>query len=509
MVPPRYPEADASGSGFRSPFRLPRPVVPPRYPEADASGSGRFSFRLPPSPLRLYDNVMAKKLILLSVPGLREKDVAVMPKLRELTAGGEIADLVPSFPCVTCCVQANMTTGCLPAEHGVVANGFYWRDRRQVEMWTSPSDCIERPQIWDVSLRSQQSEPRIGTRRSAVWFPLHSKGCRADYVCTPAPIHNPDGSESLWCYTRPPELYGTLRDRLGHFPLQNFWGPMADIQSSRWIADSAVLAARQWRPDFFYIYLPHLDYAAQRTGPDSVEADIAVAELDELIGQLAGGLREAYAEELLWLVAGEYAITPVDHVAYPNRVLRQAGLLEVRQEADGEHLDLEASRAWALVDHQFSHVFVAGGDRALAARVAEPLPPRAGHRRGPGRRPAGPLRIGPSAERRGGLDFPAAELAGVSLVAFRRSAPALARTVDIHRKPGYDPLELCFDPATKGISLDARRIKGSHGAPARDRAQHSVLVASEPIYLPGVAVADTDVFGVVLRHFGLASRAAK
>ena len=465
---------------------------------------------------------MAKKLILLSVPGLREKDVAVMPKLRELTAGGEIADLVPSFPCVTCCVQANMTTGCLPAQHGVVANGFYWRDRRQVEMWTSPSDCIERPQIWEMlsagggikevakgtvpfSLRENRDSPL----RSAVWFPLHSKGCRADYVCTPAPIHNPDGSESLWCYTRPPELYGTLRDGLGHFPLQNFWGPLAGIQSSRWIADSAVLAARQWRPDFFYIYLPHLDYAAQRSGPDSVEADIAVADLDELIGQLTGGLREAYAEELLWLVAGEYAITPVDHVAYPNRVLRQAGLLEVRQEADGEHLDLEASRAWALVDHQFSHVFVADGDRALAARVAGLF------RHEPG---IAEVLLGDQLVRYG-LDHPRS--GEVVLISQPRSwqayawwladdrAPALARTVDIHRKPGYDPLELCFDPATKGISLDARRIKGSHGAPARDRGQHSVLVASEPIYLPGVAVADTDVFGVVGRHFGLASRAAK
>ena len=201
--------------------------------------------------------------------------------------------------------------------------------------------------------------------------PFARKGCPADYVCTPAPIHNPDGSESLWCYTRPPELYGALRDQLGHFPLRNFWGPLAGIQASRWIADSAVLAARQWRPDFFYIYLPHLDYAAQRNGPDSVEADIAVAELDELIGQLSAGMAEAYAEELLWLVAGEYAITPVDHVSYPNRVLREAGLLDVRQEADGEYLDLETSRAWALVDHQFSHVFVAGGDRRVAARVAD------------------------------------------------------------------------------------------------------------------------------------------
>ena len=440
---------------------------------------------------------MPKKLILLSIPGLREKDVAVMTKLRELTAGGEIAELTPSFPCVTCPVQANMTTGRRAAEHGVVANGFYWPKRREVEMWTSPNECIERPQIWDLLSHAPSG------LTSAVWFPLHSMGCEADYVCTPAPIHNPDGSESLWCYTRPLEFYGTLRDRLGHFPLQHFWGPAANVKSSAWIADSAVLAAERWRPDFFYIYLPHLDYAAQRTGPDSVEADTAVAELDELIGRLADGMRAAYGEELLWVVAGEYAITPVADATYPNRVLREAGLLAVRQEPDGEHLDLEASRAWALVDHQFSHVFVAGGDEQIAARVADIF-----------RRQPGIAEVLLGAERgRYALDH--ARSGEVILISRPDSwqayhwwlsedrAPGFARRVDIHRKPGYDPLELFFDPAAKGIPLDARLVKGSHGAPAVERSQRSVIVVSEPIHLPDTVVADTEVFGVVLRHFGM------
>lgn len=190
---------------------------------------------------------MAEYVVLFSVPGLREKDVAAMPNLRELMAGGEIADLVPSFPCVTCPVQANMTTGSPPDAHGVVANGFYWRDRRRVEMWTSPNDCIEKPQIWDLLSHHPSG------LTSAVWFPLHAKHCEAEYACTAAPIHNPDGSESLWCYTRPTELYGDLRDTLGHFPLQHFWGPMANVKSTAWILESAVVAAKRWRPNFFYI----------------------------------------------------------------------------------------------------------------------------------------------------------------------------------------------------------------------------------------------------------------
>lgn len=438
------------------------------------------------------------RLILLSIPGLREKDVAVMRALRRLMAGGEIAELVPGFPCVTCPVQANMTTGAPPREHGVVANGFYWRERGEVEMWTSPNDCIERPQIWDLLAQHQEGIA------SAVWFPLHSKGCEADYVCTPAPIHNPDGSESLWCYTRPMELYGDLRDRLGHFPLQHFWGPLAGIQSTKWIVDSAVYAAETFRPHFFYIYLPHLDYAAQRTGPESAAADQAVADLDEQIGRLVDGFRKAYdGEKLIWLAAGEYPILPVSHVSYPNRVLREEGMLAVKEQDDGEVIDFAASRAWAMVDHQFSHVFVKGADAEVARRVADVF------RGQPG---IADVLAGDQLSRYS-LDHPrSGEVVLVSKPDSWQAyyywladdrAPTWARTVDIHRKPGYDPVELFFDPATKSVPLDAARIKGSHGAPAVENRQRTVLLATQPNLFPPGQLRDTDVFRIVLEAFGV------
>ena len=439
---------------------------------------------------------MSSKLILLTIPALREKDVARMPKLREMTATGQIADLAPSFPCVTCPVQANMSTGRLPSGHGVVANGFYWRPEHRVEMWTAPNECVERSQIWDLLGHAD------GTT-SAVWFAMHSVGCEADFICTPKPIHNPDGSESLWCYTRPPEFYGELRDALGHFPLQHYWGPTANIRASAWIALSAVRAARRWQPDFSWIYLPHLDYAAQRSGPESPEAAAAVAELDDLLGNLHAAMAEIYGDDLLWLVAGEYAITPVGHVSYPNRVLREAGLLTVREEDDGEHLDLEASRAWALVDHQFSHVFVAEGDPAIAVRVAELFR----HQPGIAEVLVGPQRV------RYAMDH--ARSGEVILISTPDSwqaypwwltderAPDFARKVDIHRKPGYDPLELFWDPAARGIPLDASLVRGSHGAPAVDPSQCTVLLASRPILPPAPILVDTDVFSIVLEHFGV------
>ncbi|MBL8828670.1 MAG: alkaline phosphatase family protein [Planctomycetaceae bacterium] len=439
---------------------------------------------------------MADRVVLLSVPGLRQQDLAHMPRLRGLAERGGMASLVPSFPAVTCPVQANMTTGLTPREHGVVANGFYWRERHEVEMWTAWNDCIERPQIWDL-LHERSSE-----LTSAVWFPLHSKGCGADTICTPAPIHNPDGSESLWCYTKPTELYGTLRDTFGHFPLKHFWGPLANILSTAWIADSAVHAAQSYQPRFFYIYLPHLDYAAQKAGPDSELALKSLGELDAVVGRLVDGISAAYgADATLYLVAGEYTITPVDQVLYPNRLLRQAGLLNVTVKADGEHLDLVTSRAWALVDHQFSHVFVR--DSADIGRVVDCF------RGQPGVSEV--LTRGDQALYE--LDHArSGEVVVTSTINSWQAyywwlddarAPGFARTVDIHRKPGYDPVELHFDPVNKCIPLDATRIKGSHGAPPRHESQRSVVIASEPGVFDSEHVADIDICSLVLRQFGI------
>lgn len=437
------------------------------------------------------------RVVLLSIPALRPADVQRMPNLASWATAGESAALVPNFPCVTCPVQANMTTGLTPAEHGVVANGFYWRTRHEVEMWTAWNDCILAPQIWDLLHRHR---PEL---TSAAWFVLHSKGCGADFVCTPAPIHNADGSESLWCHTRPETLYPELVRQLDHFPLHHFWGPMANIASSEWIADSAVIAAERFRPHFFLIYLPHLDYAAQRNGPDSPEANAALSQLDVVLGQLRERIDHSYGERTLWLVAGEYAITPVDHVSYPNRALRKAGLLTVRHESDGEHLDLLESRAWTLVDHQLGHVFVRDRDSDTIERVAKLFQGAAG---------IAEVLVGDQ-RRRYQLDH---ERSGdVILISHASSwqayywwtddalAPAFAHKIDIHSKPGYDPVELFLDLKTMRIPLDATLVRGSHGAPARMETQRSVMVSSERGVLPGGTLQDNDVAGLVLRQFGI------
>jgi hypothetical protein len=421
-----------------------------------------------------------------------------MPRLGALASAGQTATLAPSFPCVTWPVQANMLTGRRADAHGVVANGFYWRDEDRVEMWTAWNEKIQAPQIWD---RLHEHDRAL---TSAVWFPMLSKGCGADFVCMPAPVHSPDGTESLWCYTKPTELYGQLRDASGHFPLQHFWGPLANIRSTDWIANSAVIAAERFRPRLFFIYLPHLDYAAQRDGPDSPAAHAALGELDEVVGHLIDGFRAAYNDApLLWLAVSEYTVSPVDHVTYPNRELRTAGLLKVRCQEDGEHLDTAQSDAWALVDHQFSHIFVKDRDPTyvnLVMNVFRDLPGIDEVLVGAGRQK---YQLGH--ERSGDVVLISSPNSWQAYYWWEEDAraPAFARTVDIHRKPGYDPVELFFDVATKGIPLDATLVRGSHGAAPTAASGQGVIISSRTGVLPGAHLTDCDVFGIVLRQFGL------
>lgn len=297
-----------------------------------------------------------------------------MPRLASLAASGMCLPLSPGLPAVTCPVQATLTTGTRVRDHQIVANGIYDRSTHHLEMWISPDSAHKAPRIWD---ELQAAQPAL---RTAAWFALQSKYATADLVCLPAPKHNPDGSETMWCHTRPDSLYEKLREKLGDFPLHKFWGPIAGIESSRWIARSFVEASRENPPHFAYVYLPHLDYAAQRSGPDSQPAHTACGELDAEIGKLIDDFGTAVGRDpLVVLVAGEYRIRPVSHTLFPNRILRTAGLLAVIDSPEGELLDRQASQAWAAADHQVSHIYLRdGSDQNSVEQVASLFRDQAG-----------------------------------------------------------------------------------------------------------------------------------
>jgi len=436
------------------------------------------------------------QFILFTAPGLRVRDIQPLttPTLHAWANAGGITELVPAFPCVTSPVQASIMTGEPPSRHGVIANGFYHRDRHEVEFWTSPNSVVHGQPIWEA-LRAANS-----ALTSAVWHVQNIKEATADFIVTPAPIHHPDGRTELWCYSRPANLYPQLLESFGHFPLQNYWGPLAGIASTEWILEAAAWLIERHAPRFHWIYLPHLDYAAQKFGPDSAEARSALVELDAALAEFVQHIeRLGLARDITYLVAGEYALTDVTGVVYPNRLLRQAGLLQVVERDGAEYIDFEASRAFAMVDHQFAHVFVQGGETVLE-QAREAL-----------QGVSGIQGLFSGAERVAvGLDHPRS--GEIILIAREdhwlayywwlddRAAPPFTRTVDIHRKPGYDPVELFFDPQSKAIPLRPSLVKGSHGVPATQARHRTALLCSRPTHRlsEGQLVRDTHLKRIVL-----------
>ncbi len=430
-------------------------------------------------------------LFFVSVPGLRARDLVHMPRLRELASCGAIADLVPTFPCVTSPVQASMLTGRTPQEHGIIGNGFFHRDRGEVELWIGRNGLIQGPQLWNVLAAR-------GISQSA-WMTQNIKDAAADFIITPEPRHHPDGRTELWCYAKPEGLYDKLLADIGHFPLMNYWGPLAGIDSSRWIINAALWLFQRERPAFNHVYLPHLDYQAQKFGPDSPQQAQACREADEQLGRLLDGVAALDIEKAAFLVVSEYAMTDVSRVLYPNRVLRDAGLARIESRGDHEYLDVPGSTAFAVVDHQFAHVYVKeAGEIDAAAGLFEGVDGIA------------EVLVGRDRSRRQ-VDHPrSGEVVLVcepdTWLAYywwhdSAKAPPFARTVDIHAKPGYDPVELFFDPAAGGIPLDASLVRGSHGAPATLADQFGCLVSSG--LTPGIGgtpLKDTDISYLVQQY---------
>ena len=221
------------------------------------------------------------------------------------------------------------------------------------------------------------------------------------------------------------------------------------------------------------------------------------------------------------LVVSEYGIedatTPVD----VNRVLRRAGLLEVHTQAGMEYLDPWASRAFAVADHQIAHVYVR--DPRDVGQVARLLAELDG---------VGAV-LDDEAKRAVDLDHPrAGELVCVASPGAwftyyysldDEAMPDFARTVEIHRKPGYDPAELFFDPADRTaklragvalarkaaglrylmdvIPLDPTCVRGTHGRGPDDPSAGPVVIASDPDLVPETGRL-ADVKSLALRAAG-------
>jgi predicted AlkP superfamily pyrophosphatase or phosphodiesterase len=357
------------------------------------------------------------------------------------------------FPALTSVAQATFRTGALPTSHGLVGNGFLFRDLRKVLFWEQAASLVEGARIWDAF--------RARGRTVGMMFWQQSMGEAVDLVVTPAPIHKHSGGMIQACYTQPATLEQQLIEAIGRpFNLMNYWGPLANRKSTDWIVDAvcAVMAMPKIAPDLLLTYLPHLDYDLQRYGPHGRPAETASDTLRGYIERIQAACAEHGYE---WIFFGDYAIEPVTHGAvFPNHALRDAGLFHVRDIRSMAYSDFFTSPAFAVVDHQIAHVYCRDASSAKAA--ADVL------RALPGVREV----LDRTAQATRGIAHPlSGELVAVAeAVAWfaypwfdRKSAPDYASHVDIHNKPGYDPCELFFGWPPLSVSFNTAKIRGSHG----------------------------------------------
>ena len=454
------------------------------------------------------------KLAVLNLVGLTPSLIGdATPNLRSLVARGRLTTVREVLPAVTCTAQATYLTGERPSEHGIVGNGWYFADTGEVRFWHQSNKLIQRPLLWDIA---RERDPRFTVANINWWFAMYST---ADYTVTPRPQYPADGRKVPDCWTHPSGLRDTLQGTLGTFPLFHYWGPATSVRATRWLASAAIEVDRRHDPTLSLIYLPHLDYNLQRLGPNDPAIARDLRELDAEVGRLVEHFDGVGARIV---VLSEYGISPVAQPVHLNRILRQAGLLNIRVENGRELLDAGASRAFAVADHQVAHVYV--NDLKAAPAVAEALN---------GLQGAGGVAHVYWDEDRSeiGLNHPRA---GRALVLAQTDAwftyyywlddaraPDFARTVDIHRKPGYDPAELFFDSALRWpklkvaqtllrrrlgmralmdvIGLDATIVRGSHGVPAAAR-EHRPILVGHPSHTPHTEIEATAVRDVLLAH---------
>ena len=451
-------------------------------------------------------------LLVIDVVGLTPAQVGPdTPALAALAGGGFMRPMGAVLPAVTCSAQATMLTGTLPRDHGVVGNGWYFRDLGEAWLWRQSNHLVAGEKVWETARRRL---PGLTCAKLFWWYNMYSS---ADWSVPPRPMYPADGRKIPGIYCQPHDLKHEIEGELGPFPLFHFWGPTADIVSSTWIAECARFVLDKKHPSLTLVYLPHLDYDHQRYGPDDPRSRAALRAVDGLVGALVGHARRLGAHVL---VVSEYGIRPVGHPVDINRALRRAGLLAIQETLGWELLDAGASRAFAVADHQVAHVYVRDPRDLGRARAA--LEALAGVEEVLDEK--GKRAVGLNHPRAGELVAVAAPDAWFTYYYWLDDAraPDFAPTVDIHRKPGYDPAELFL--AGEGlrtklhigwrlaqkalgfrflmdvIPLSGDRVRGSHGRLPDSPAHGPVVIGSARALAPGGPAAMTDVYDLILRH---------
>ncbi len=432
---------------------------------------------------------MIKHVIVIDIVGLEEKHLnsRLLPTISALAEKGESSKIKPVFPAVTSTVQTSILSGEYPNRHGIISNGFMDRDTYNVLFWEQYSSLVKVPRIWDF-IKNKNINFKI-----AVLFWQNSLYANSDIIITPKPIHL-ENEMKMWCYSKPVGYYEKIVEQIGEFDLSSYWGPFASSLSSEWITKAAQYTIEKNKPNFMFTYIPHIDYSAQRFGKESnqVSEDLVLA--DNIVEKIIDSTKKSQIyENTQFIIFSEYSFNDVNGAIPINIIFRNNGLLNVRKIGDKEYVDFEYSKAFAVVDHQIANIYLQSSrDKERIVDILKNI--------------SDIDIIMTEAEKKFfNIDH---ERAGDIIVVANRDkwfsyywwyeenmAPSFTRMVDIHRKPGYDPLELFIDPKKRSIPFDTGLLKGSHGRPVNMMTQegYSVYVSNVRSNLPKDASNSLDV----------------
>lgn len=441
------------------------------------------------------------KTVVIDIVGLSSSVIgAHTPFIQKYISENHFSTIEPLLPAVTTSVQSSYLTGKFPSETGIVGNGWYDHTDAEVKFWKQSNKLVNAEKIWD---QAKKEDPNFTCANMFWWYNMYST---VDYSVTPRPNYLADGRKLPDCYSQPAELRDYLQDKLGQFPLFQFWGPGANIKSTRWIADAAMETEKLHNPTLTLIYLPHLDYCLQKFGPDLAQIKPELQEIDAVVSDLIRFYEEKGARIIL---LSEYGIAPVNHPVHLNRLFRENGLIQIREERGLELLDAGASKAFVVADHQIAHVYI--NDKSVTEQVKALLNNVAGVELILDKEEQKKYHI--NHERSGDLVLMAKENSWFTYYFWLddAKAPDYARVVDIHKKPGYDPVEMFMTSKLRAgykllrkkagfryvmdvIPLDATLIKGSHGRIHVADQFKPVLVTSKAV---GKTLYAPDVYQVI------------
>lgn len=453
-----------------------------------------------------------KKTVVLNIVGLTQRLIGEhTPFIKSFLEKGKASTITPVVPAVTCSAQSTYLTGKWPNEHGVVGNGWYFKEECEVKFWRQSNQLVQSEKIWDKLKKADKS---FTSANLFWWYNMYST---ADFTVTPRPNYLADGRKIPDVYSYPPELRDTLQKELGTFPLFHFWGPKTTIKSTQWIADSAIKTDELHNPTLTLVYLPHLDYNIQRYGTDFTHISKDLKEIDAVVQQLVNYYEKQGAHIIL---LSEYGITNVNTPVHLNRVLRSEGYLGIREERGLELLDAGNSKAFAVADHQVAHIYL--NDTSIKDKVKRLLQDVAGVKKVLSDNEIVEAKL--NHERCGDLVVLADKDSWFTYYYWLddKKAPDFARMVDIHKKPGYDPVEMFTDPKDKlvvpkilwklfkkklgfrtlmnVIPLRAELVKGSHGRVPDDKDDYPILISNNPTYNNEPTIQAVDVFSIIENH---------